>query len=387
MSRRKLITIVALVLMLAIAGARALRAKDASLGASLALTGERTDGVRCDSLQIEAAIQGSKRFALEAIVVRPDDNEPHPLALLNHGSPRDSDDRRTLSPYRMWAQATAFARRGWIAVAFLRRGYGHSEGGWAEGYGACASPDYTSAGRAGASDIAAAAKFMMSQSYVSKDKWISVGHSAGAFATLALTADAPPGLAAAIVFAPGRGSTEPDQVCSERQQIAAFATFGKTSRTPVLWISAPNDHFFGPRLVSQFTRAFTGGSGHLSFVAAPPFGDDGHQLFTTPGGILLWSAVVDRFLAANHLTQREHPIDVPTPELAPPQGLGAKGREAFESYLASGPNKAFAVSGSTYGWATGRRSVDEAVKDALTRCLPGSGLACAVVNINDKPAK
>ena len=105
MSRRKLITIVALALMLAIAGARALRAKDASLGASLALTGERTDGVRCDSLQIEAAIQGSKRFALEAIVVRPDDNEPHPLALLNHGSPRASDDRRTLSPYRMWAQA------------------------------------------------------------------------------------------------------------------------------------------------------------------------------------------------------------------------------------------------------------------------------------------
>jgi pimeloyl-ACP methyl ester carboxylesterase len=336
MSRRKLITIVALGLMLAIAGARALRAEDASLGASLALTGERTDGVRCDSLQIEAAIQGSKRFALEAIVVRPDDNEPHPLALLNHGSPRDSDDRRTLSPYRMWAQATAFARRGWIAVSFLRRGY---------------------------------------------------GHSAGAFATLALSADAPPGLAAAIVFAPGRGSTEPDQVCGERQQIAAFATFGKTSRTPVLWISAPNDHFFGPRLVSQFTRAFTGGGGHLSFVAAPPFGDDGHQLFTTPGGIVLWSAIVDRFLAANHLTQREHPIDVPTPELAPPQGLGAKGREAFESYLASGPNKAFAVSGSTYGWATGRRSVDEAVKDALTRCLPGSGLVCAVVNINDKPAK
>ena len=185
-----------------------------------------------------------------------------------------------MSPNRLWLQAAAFARRGWTAVTFLRRGYGRSQGGWAENYGSCGSPDYTSAGRTAAADLAAVARYMLGQAYVAKDKWISVGVSAGGFATIALTAEAPPGLAAAIAFAPGRGSRNADEVCGEKQLVAAFAAFGKTSRTPLLWVSAPNDHFFGPRLVSNMTAAFSEGGGQLTFVAAPPFGDDGHQLFS-----------------------------------------------------------------------------------------------------------
>jgi len=118
-------------------------------------------------------------------------------------------------------------------------------GEWAETYGSCANPDYARAGRAGAEDIAAVAKFMTTEPYVSKGKWISVGVSAGAFATVALTADPPHDLAAALSFAPGRGSTTPDTVCGERQLTSAFAQFGKTSRIPLLWVSAENDHFFG----------------------------------------------------------------------------------------------------------------------------------------------
>ena len=110
---------------------------------------------------------------------------------------------------------------------------------------------------------------MRDQPYVAKDEWISVGVSAGGFATVALTAAAPPGLAAAIVFAPGRGSRHEDEVCGEKQLIAAFAAFGNSSRTPLLWVSSPNDHFFGPRLVSNMTAAFSRAGGQLSFAAAP----------------------------------------------------------------------------------------------------------------------
>src|SRR6201995_1427814 len=106
---------------------------------AMALVGRaRAEGVRLDVLQIPAVIAGARSaFALEAIVVRPDDGQPHPLALLNHGSPRDAEDRPKMSPYGRWAEAVAFARRGWVAVAFLRRGYGRSQGEWAETYGAC----------------------------------------------------------------------------------------------------------------------------------------------------------------------------------------------------------------------------------------------------------
>ena len=345
--------------------------------------------IRLDALKIPAVISGSNgtvTYELEAIVLRPDDRLPHPLAVLNHGSPRSADARPTMSPYGMWAQAVAFARRGWVAVAFMRRGYGRSEGEWVENYGSCANPDYATAGRTAASDIAAVARFMATEPYVAKGKWISVGVSAGAFATVALTADAPRDLAAAISFAPGRGSSGPDTVCGEKQLVSAFAQYGKTSRTPLLWVSAENDHFFGPRLVAQLTAAFSNAGGNVTLVKTPSFGSDGHQLFEVASGIPIWSPIVDRFLASNNLALRDKLIDVPLPDVRPPSSLNGGGREAFATYLASGPNKAFAVGGgSHFGWATGRRTTEQAVKDALGFCAPTA--KCAIVNVNNKPAE
>jgi hypothetical protein len=225
---------------------------------------------------------------------------------------------------------------------------------------------------------------MIAQSYVGKDKWISVGISAGGFATVALTAAAPPGLVAAIAFAPGRGSSSLDQVCGEKQLVAAFAQYGRTSRVPLLWVAAPNDHFFGPRLVAELKDAFVNAGGNVTFVAAPPFGEDGHQLFGQASGIPVWSPIVDRFLGAHGLLLRGSLIEVPVTNVAPPSSLGASGREAFKSYLDSGPNKAFAVSGGRFGWASGRRTADEAINDALGNCTSGA-VKCAVVNVNDGP--
>jgi dienelactone hydrolase len=362
----------------------------ATLIAMTFLAGQvRADGLRQDALKIPAVIAGrSSSVELEAIVVRPDDGQPHPLAIINHGSPRLPEQRPKMSPYGMWAQAAAFARRGWVAVAFLRRGYGESGGTWAENYGGCSHPDYASAGRTGASDIAAVAKFMRAQSYVSKAKWISVGGSAGGFATVALTANAPPDLAAAISFAPGRGSSGPDTVCGEDRLIAAFADYGRTSRVPVLWVSAENDHFFGPRLVAQLTAAFTKAGGNLTYVATPAFADDGHKLFSVVDGMPIWSPIVDQFLQANKLALRDGLIDVPLPNVAAPPSLSSRGREAFRTYLESGPNKAFAVAADAhFGWATGRRTSDEARKDALGFCTASAPAGCRVVNVNNAPAE
>src|SRR5581483_1350900 len=127
--------------------------------------------LRTDAIRIPIAASGGfQPIELEAIVVRPDDGQAHPLAVLSHGSPREAGKRATMSPYRLWPQAVAFARRGWAVIAVMRRGYGSSQGEWAEGYGSCLEPDYARAGRAGASDIAAVARYMSGQSYVSKGK-------------------------------------------------------------------------------------------------------------------------------------------------------------------------------------------------------------------------
>jgi dienelactone hydrolase len=347
-------------------------------------TAGRTEELRFDALKIPVSGPGGS-LELEAIVVRPDDGAPHPLAVLNHGSPRDAKDRPTSSPYRMWAQAVAFARRGWVAVVPMRRGYGASQGEWAEGYGSCSEPDYASAGWAGASDIAAVARYMSRQFFVSKGKWISVGHSAGAFATIALTADAPHDLAAAIAFAPGRGSTAPDEVCGEKQLVAAFAQYGKTSRVPLLWVAAENDHFFGPHLVPLLSGAFSKAGGNATLVKTAAFGEDGHQLFTTASGMPIWAPIVDRFLTANNLVLRDRLIEITPPSVAAPAELNSNGRETFKTYLESGPNKAFAAGEQRFGWATGRRTAEEARKAAMDSCVSNTSTKCRIVNVNNQP--
>jgi hypothetical protein len=70
---------------------------------------------------------------LEAVLVRPG-NAPqaYPLAVINHGSPREPDDRRKMSPFSTLPQAIEFARRGWASAIVMRRGYGKSSGKWEE---------------------------------------------------------------------------------------------------------------------------------------------------------------------------------------------------------------------------------------------------------------
>ena len=343
------------------------------------------EGIRWDRMAIPVA-SGLERTTIEldAIVIRPDDRAAHPLAILNHGSPRNGDARASMTPFALWRQTSWFAQRGWTAVAVMRRGYGLSGGDWAESYGSCGDPHYVEAGRAGGDDIAAVAAFMEQQPYVAKGLWISVGVSAGAFATLALAARAPAGLAAAIALAPGRGSRKQNEICGESRLVAAFATFGRTSRTPLLWVNAQNDHFFGPAFVTSAVDAFSGAGGTVDHVTVPSFGTDGHFLFSAAGASL-WEPIVDRFLGVHHLKLRTQPIEVIPPKVTPPAGLGDGGRTAFTTYLAAGPNKAFALDPQGhFGWATGRGTAEQSRRDALSRCEGSvTGRRCAIVNVND----
>jgi dienelactone hydrolase len=230
----------------------------------------------------------------EALLVRPDEPGQYPLALINHGSPRSAADRPNMSPLSMLPEALEFARRGWAAVVVMRRGYGGSNGSWAESYGACNNPDYLAAAKAAASDLKMANDYLVKQRDIDGSRIISVGVSAGGFATVALTVDPPPGLVAAISFAGGRGSLEADQDCRADRLVDAYRTMGKTSRVPMLWVYAENDHFFGPQLAQQLRQAFTSGGGNVEFIRAPAFRDEGHFLFSQ-GGIPVWSGVRRRF--------------------------------------------------------------------------------------------
>jgi dienelactone hydrolase len=180
---------------------------------------------------------------LEAVLIRPSEPGRYPLALIAHGSPRAGNDRANMTPLAMLPQAIEFARRGFAVVIVMRRGYGGSDGGWAEGFGSCDNANYVAAGNAGAADLKTTLDFVSHRPDVDPTRMIAVGVSAGGFATVALTADPPPGLVAAISFAGGRGSLENDRVCRPDRLIDAFHTYGKSSRVPMLWVYAENDLF------------------------------------------------------------------------------------------------------------------------------------------------
>jgi len=321
--------------------------------------------------------------SLEALLVRPNEPGRYPLALITHGSPRSAADRPAMSPLAMLPQALEFARRGWAAVILMRRGYGDSGGGRAEDYRSCADPDYVAAGAASAADLKAAIAFLASRPDVDTSRTISIGVSAGGFATVALAADAPAGLVAAINFAGGRGSLRDDEVCREDRLVDAYRVFGQRARIPMLWVYAENDHFFGPKLAQKFKDAFTGGGGNVDFVSAPAFGSDGHGLFS-PAGIPAWSGFVDAFLKRNNLMLRATPLPSITPAaLAAPKILSSSGRKAFEAYLISAPHKAFAMApDGAFGWRTGQRTIEEAKAGALKFCLQNTK-TCDVMFVDD----
>jgi dienelactone hydrolase len=320
---------------------------------------------------------------LEALLVRTDEPGRHPLVLLNHGSPRVAAARPAMSPNELLPEAIELVRRGWTAAIVMRRGYGDSGGGFAEDRGPCQDPNYLRAAVAAVADLKAAVGFLAKRADIDATRILSIGVSAGGFATVALAADPPPGLVAGVSFAGGRGSDKPDQVCGEDKEVAAFAAFGKSSRVPMLWVYAQNDHFFGPPLAQRFRDAFVGSGGKLTFIKAPPFGTDGHFLFSL-SGIPEWTPMVEEFLRSQNLVVRASVLaPPPAPRIPVPPQLSANGRKAFEEFLAGAPHKAFAMSpNGEWGRRFGQRNIEAARSGALANCPAPAG-GCRVIVVDD----
>jgi len=346
----------------------------------------RADDLVQTPMPVPAIFEGGRNLTLEGLLIRPSGPGPFPVAIVTHGAPRAPADRAGMTPLRLVPQAREFARRGWAVLVVMRRGYGGSGGSYAESNGACDNPDYVQAGERSAEDIRQAIRFMARQPFADATRVISVGVSAGGFASVALSANPPPGLRAVISFAGGRGSRGDDDVCTADRLVAAFGNFGQGSRLPNLWIYADNDLFFGPALARRFHEAFTRSGGKAEFVRMPASSKDGHFLFSAD--IAAWTPVVDRFLGEQKLAPRAAPIALAASALVPPAELSERNRARFKEYVAAPDNKAFAVSpDGAFGWKSGRRDEAEARQEALENCEKNARKPCRVVIVNDRPVR
>ncbi len=216
---------------------------------------------------------------LQTLVLVPQGGGRFPLAVLSHGAPRKDSDRPTMSPADLLDVGTWLVGQGYAVAIPMRRGYGLSQGPYAEGYGSCSHPNFVRAGRSSAEDIEAVVRYMRGQSFVDADRVVLVGHSAGAWGSLAAASEDPPGVVAAVAFAPGRASRAPDEVCDGNGLVAAARVFGETTRIPVLVIDSNNDHYFSIRLAKSIFEGFSATThATAEFVDAPGCFSDGHML-------------------------------------------------------------------------------------------------------------
>ena len=243
-----------------------------------------------------------------AYVVRPVGKGPFPLVVMNHGVSMNQRERGFFPLVELRDAAMWFARRGYMVVAPSGSGYGAAaldepERGlyslFFSKVGSCDNPNFHDAGRFVALLDKWIIEYMTDQKLIVPDNIIVVGQSAGGWAAIALSSENVPGVRAIVTFAAGRGGRvggKPNNNCAPDRLVTATGEFGRTARTPMLWIYIENDTFFGPELSRRMHAAYTKGGGIAEYHLLPPFGSDGHFLVSSSDSLPLWTPLVGSFL-------------------------------------------------------------------------------------------
>jgi len=309
-------------------------------------------------------------------VKRSDVHDKLPIALITHGKAPNLASMLDLQPGQFVGIARDLARRGWLAVIVLRRGFGQSDGPIARTV-TCATSSFLDRFSADADDLQATLDLVAQRPDADGSRAIAIGVSAGGPAVLSLAAHNPKNLLGVINISGGlRLETCP----KEDALVAAFREFGARSRVPSLWLYAKNDTLFSPSLVNRMQDAFLDGGGDVKLVMYDSFGSEGHHLFGS--GRTLWLMELDAFLRFRKL---------PTWQLREANELmyklEAKSRDLVERYLAAPSEKAIARSSKKYDLrvAWGFASVELASARALDVCAKHNPEEqCTIVMENDQ---
>jgi len=293
MRKRGLATLIAALLLQAVAAAPAAEIRAAA-------PGPQAPADPAARRQIWLIPLPGERLLMRATVLRPAGEPPFPLAVINHGSSHSSLERaRFVQPeYRNLTQW--FLDRGYLVVLPLRPGHGATGGPYFEDEGRCDSADYKKAGLATAFSIQAAIDYMTAQPFVRKTGVVVAGQSAGGWGALALASRNPAMVRAVINFAGGRGGHADDRAnhnCVPERLVAAAGEFGRTVKIPTLWLYSENDSYFAPPLSKKMFKAFTAAGGLGQYHLLPPAGAEGHMLIDSDKAAALWAPIVENFLA------------------------------------------------------------------------------------------
>jgi dienelactone hydrolase len=228
-------------------------------------------------------------------VFKPNGEGPFPFVVLNHG--RRAAERFRTPRWRYPEASRWLVRQGFAVFVPTRRGYGETAGPDVESSNNCANPWFKEAMAGGVESVMSVVAYARQQPFVDKQRYIVMGQSLGGYVSVGTGALNPEGLVAVINFAGGHGGRperDPGNPCGSERLKQVFAQAGASSRVPSLWIYTENDQYFGPAHSRAWHEAFTAAGGKADYRLLPPFGRDGHTLFTT--GAKIWQPLVAEFL-------------------------------------------------------------------------------------------
>ena len=335
-------------------------------------------------------LAGDGRYAIAATVLRPEGPGPFGAVVLNHGVSASARERARESSDLLIGAASVFARRGYVVIMPLRRGFGETGGEMAEDPGTCANPDYMRAERNAADDVMMAYQYARSLSYVDKSRMILAGQSAGAMVAL-FTAGMrqPEGLVAVLGFAAGRGGDpvgSPGEPCAVEPVAKVLERLGKQVKVPVLFHYAENDRFFAPKTSRLWFERFAAGGATAEYVLQPAFGTDGHYLFGSTLGVRYWLPTVERFLDKHQVRftrldaqEPEHQMLLAVDKL--PNVKSDSCRSLYRAFLEAPGPRAYAVSeDGRCGFSAG---VQDAREAAIRQCGTVAKADCMLYAVDD----
>lgn len=247
-------------------------------------------------------VRGHHRWMIGSIC-RPTGVQRPRLVVINHGSSTRAVDRPEIPLASCDNEAVRwFTDRRYAVVQVWRLGYGATGGAWTEGFDKCAARDYYKAGMETARQIQAIVDYAVSLPGIDPEGLVVIGHSGGGWGTIAYDGLAHPHVSAVINMAGGRGGhyhNTANSNCGADQLVAAVRLFAKDPSTPMLWIYAKNDSYFGSALAQSMASSYASSGGKLRFYETVGYGEDGHAMFFSPGGSKIWGPLVEAYLSGD----------------------------------------------------------------------------------------
>jgi dienelactone hydrolase len=324
---------------------------------------------------------GGKNVRLEGFIVkRADMTGRLPIALITHGKSGNLADMLSLKASDYTPYARDLARRGYLSVVVIRRGFGQSDGPMPVNM-TCDTKSFVDFFSADADDLQGALEIAARRPDADPQRAIAIGVSAGGAAVMALAARNPKNLRGVINVS---GGLQTPDCPKEDVLVNAFKDYGTSSRVPTLWVYAKNDSLFGPKLVETMQSVYLDGGGDVKLVMYDKLGNDGHHLFSDATGRLRWLMEMDAFLTFHDLpaTKRER-----IAELLKLLKLDSRNVAFVDQYLAAPTSKVMVQTpdGQNYMTQYGASTIELARNAALKTCQERhkSAEPCKVVMEND----